>query len=65
MYNLTINYSWMKSKIHNFMYDPFKNHQLLMNVIPENFIIVSKTQSQLKAVNADGDTIRLEVEAFV
>lgn len=65
MYNLTINYSWMKSKIHNFMYDPFKNHQLLMNVIPENFIIVSKTQSQLKAINADGDTIRLEVEAFV
>ena len=65
MYNLTINYAWMKSKIHNFMYDPFKNHQLLMNVIPENFIIVSKTQSQLKAVNADGDTIRLEVEAFV
>ena len=65
MYNLIINYSWMKSKIHNFMYDPFKNHQLLMNVIPENFIIVSKTQSQLKAVNADGDTIRLEVEAFV
>ena len=65
MYNLIINYSWMKSKIHNFVYDPFKNHQLLMNVIPENFIIVSKTQSQLKAVNADGDTIRLEVEAFV
>lgn len=65
MYNLTINYSWMKSKIHNFMYNPLMSHKVLMDIIPENFIIVSKSENHLRAVNADGDSIRLEVEAFV
>ena len=35
------------------------------DIIPENFIVVSKSENHLRAINADGDSIRLEVEIFV
>ena len=65
MYNLIVKYSWMKSKIYIFMYDPLMSHKVLMDIIPENFIVVSKSENHLRAINADGDSIRLEVETFV
>lgn len=65
MYNLIVKYSWMKSKIYKFMYDPLMSRKVLMDIIPENFIVVSKSENHLRAINADGDSIRLEVEIFV